>query len=83
MRAKHTRSQHWPHSEDPGSRLYALPKRPASPRYVSKDWARLATPRAGYARDELTGPSKRAEAAVWERNQFLRKHGVRWKLLIR
>ena len=82
LRAQWARKQQWPdreHNFAPSwefDEVCKSPQRAASAqRYGEEDWKRLASPRAGYARDDLTGPSKKASAAVYERNQFLHKHG--------
>ena len=75
LRAHYVRTQTWPHHEAPRAFDLLIPQRSSSARYVEEDWRRLAQPRAGYSRDELTGPAKRVNAAVWKRNQFLRSHG--------
>ena len=75
LRAHHVRTQTWPHHEAPRAFDLLIPQRSSSARYVEEDWRRLAQPRAGYSRDELTGPAKKVDAAVWKRNQFLRSHG--------
>ena len=68
LRARHARVQHGLRR---GAATREVPALPASPRYKAEDWLRLARPRAGYSPDVST----EVEAAVLQRNQFLRTEG--------
>jgi hypothetical protein len=68
LRARHARVQH---GLSRGAAFREVPALPASPRYKAEDWLRLARPRAGYSPDVST----EVEAAVLQRNQFLRTEG--------
>jgi hypothetical protein len=68
LRARHARVQH---GLSRGAASREVPALPASPRYKAEDWLRLARPRAGYSPDVST----EVEAAVLQRNQFLRTEG--------
>ena len=73
LRAEFARNRHWPGYEKP------MPVPPTSLLHDKKEadeyWSRLASPRAGYSRDEQAGPAKKTDKAVWNRKQFLRMHG--------
>mmetsp|Transcript_16804 Transcript_16804/g.43154 ORF Transcript_16804/g.43154 Transcript_16804/m.43154 type:complete len:207 (+) Transcript_16804:80-700(+) len=73
LQAQYARSREWPRVSPAWKNC--CPNRPASARYKADDWNRLSQPRAGYSRDDLTGPAKKTAKAVCERNEFLRRHG--------
>ena len=81
LKAEFARSRPWPRMvgntiETPPWMLDTLSTpRSMGARYNEDDWSRLARPRAGYARDDLTGPPKKAITAVFARDDFLRAAG--------
>ena len=78
LRSEHSKNRQWGAMVVTPSWEFDKPP-PGSPRggYKKEDWTRLSTPRAGYSRDEALGPAKKVDAAVWERDQYLRKVGYK------
>ena len=76
-RAAWTRRQPWGYQgEFPPSWEFDKPPTRTRYTYTEKDWSRLATPRAGHAAHGAgMGPAKEASAAVFARDDFLKRAG--------